>query len=150
MAKQLSISARVDQLLTEAEQLADDGEHAKSLKLFQAAWDLLPEPKEDCEPAFRLLGAIGDAHFFLGDWDACHSSFQRIVQTWGEALANPFVRLRLGQSLFELGNMKEAANWMAPAFLSEGMRLFEDDDPKYLNFIRSQLKPPPGGWAQGW
>ena len=30
------------------------------------------------------------------------------------------------------------------------MDLFADEDPKYVEFIKSQLEPPPGGWPEGW
>jgi hypothetical protein len=26
----------------------------------------------------------------------------------------------------------------------------EDDDPKYLAFVRARLKEPPGGWPEGY
>lgn len=69
---------------------------------------------------------------------------------YGEPVGNPYLRLRLGQCMYELGEMTEAANWLAGAYLSEGTKLFAHDDPKYLDFIKSQLKPPPGGWPEGW
>ena len=56
----------------------------------------------------------------------------------------------MGQSLYELGEAREAANWLAPVYLLEGRAPFEDEDPKYLNFLRTKLDPPPGGWPQGW
>jgi hypothetical protein len=58
--------------------------------------------------------------------------------------------LRLGQCMYELGEHREAANWLTMAFLSEGKKLFEGDDPKYLAFTKAQLEPPPGGWPEGW
>ena len=66
------------------------------------------------------------------------------------ATANPFLRLRLGQCLFELAELEEAANWLNGAFLQEGTKIFANDDPKYLAFIKSKLLPPPGGWPEGW
>ncbi len=66
------------------------------------------------------------------------------------ATANPFLRLRLGQCLLELGELNEAANWLAGAFLLEGNKIFDDDDPKYLDFIKSKLAAPPGAWSEGW
>lgn len=66
------------------------------------------------------------------------------------AMANPFLRLRLGQCLFELGELSEAANWLTGAFLQEGKIIFAADDPKYLVFLKSKLSPPPEGWPEGW
>jgi hypothetical protein len=67
-----------------------------------------------------------------------------------EVVHNPFLRLRLGQCLFESGDRQDAANWLAGAYLLEGKKLFADDDPQYLEFIKAQLAPPPGGWPEGW
>jgi hypothetical protein len=69
---------------------------------------------------------------------------------YGEPLANPFLRLRLGQCMYETGDLKEAGNRLAPAYLLEGKALFEEDDPKYLEFVKSHLDEPPGGWPEGW
>ncbi len=72
------------------------------------------------------------------------------MKFFDEARGNPFLRLRLGQCMYELGEHREAADWLTMAFLSEGKKLFEQDDPKYLAFTKAQLKPPPGGWPEGW
>jgi len=52
--------------------------------------------------------------------------------------------------LYELGDRRESANWLAPVYVMEGRAPFEADDPKYLESFRSQLDPPPGGWGEGW
>jgi hypothetical protein len=52
--------------------------------------------------------------------------------------------------MFELGETAEAANWLAGAYLLEGTKLFAQEDPKYLEFIKSKLETPPGGWPEGW
>jgi hypothetical protein len=142
--------AWVERLCDEGERLADKGDHVNAVQRFRAAWNLIPEPKAEYEGAFSILGAIGDACFLGGDWQGCRDAMQRAVKEWEEAIENPFVRLRLGQSLFELGELREAANWMAPAYLMEGKTLFASDKPKYLEFVKRQLQPPPGGWPEGW
>ena len=144
-------------ILAEVERLFDEGEgyldeddcEEEALACFRSAWDLLPDPKEDRDVASRLLTAMGDCYFFLCRWDECHSTFQHLVKGW-DMIDNPFIRLRLGQSLFELGNTKEACNWMLPAYLEEGAELFDGEDPKYLDYLKGQLDPPPGGWPEGW
>ena len=138
-----------EQLLAAGEGLADAGNDAEALGRFQAAWSALPEPREEQEPAIGILGAIADCHFHLGRWEDCRQAVQYAFRC-GAARDNPFLRLRLGQSLYELGEGREAANWLVPAFLSEGRALFEHDDPKYLEFFRSKLEAPPGGWPEAW
>jgi len=138
-----------ERLLTAGNDLADAGKDAEALGQFKAAWSVLPEPREDQDPAILILGAIADCHFHLGRWEDCRRAVQHAFRC-GADLDNPFLRLRLGQSLYELGDHGEAANWLVPAFLSEGPALFEHDDPKYLEFFRSELEAPPGGWPEGW
>lgn len=64
--------------------------------------------------------------------------------------AGPFLRLRLGQCLFELRELEEAANWLGGAFLLEGTKIFAESDPKYLAFVKPKLSPPRSGWPEGW
>src|SRR5262249_6000853 len=127
----------------------EDEEFADALARFQAAWNALPEPKSEQEPAVQILAAIADCHFYLQNWEECHQAMQQALRC-GAPLDNPFVRLRLGQSLYELGNEQEAANWLVPVYLTEGRGPFENDDPKYLEFFRDKLKAPEGGWPEGW
>ena len=63
---------------------------------------------------------------------------------------NPYLRMRLGQCLFEKGDVDHAVQWLAGAYLLDGMAVFTDEDPKYLRFVKPQLEPPPGGWPEGW
>lgn len=138
-----------ERLFTEGNDLADAGDDAAALRRFREAWSMLPEPREEQELTIHILAAIADCHFLLREWDDCREAIQHALRC-GADPGDPFLRLRLGQSLFELGDESEAANWLAPAYLSEGSELFEQDDPKYLEFIRGKLKPPPGGWPPGW
>jgi hypothetical protein len=54
------ISAQVGRLFAEGEAFADAEQEEDALDRFQAAWNLLPEPKEEQEPAIQLLAAIAD------------------------------------------------------------------------------------------
>ncbi len=138
-----------ERLLAEGNDLANNGRDEDALARFRAAWAALPEPKDEQEPAIRILAAVADAHFHLSQWDACRAAVQHAFRCEVD-VANPFLRLRLGQALYEIGDEQEAANWLVPAYLSQGRALFSYDDPKYLEFFRSKLKPPPGGWPEGW
>ncbi len=63
-----------------------------------------------------------------------------------DAIGNPFIHLRLGQCQYELGNEEQAADELARAYMVAGDEIFDTDDPKYLEFIKSKIQPPPGGW----
>src|SRR4051812_46588029 len=99
-------AAQVERLMAEGEAFADAEQDDEALARFQAAWDLLPAPKEEQEPAVQLLAAIADSRFFQGDWGGCQQAVQHAFRC-GADVANPFLRLRLGQSLYELGDEGE-------------------------------------------
>lgn len=145
-----------DLLHEEIKRLCDDGNElmgvrrfSAALACFESAWRVLPEPRTNWDAATWILAAMADAHFQGGNFAAMRQPLMIAAKCDG-ATGNPFLRLRLGQCFFELGELDEAANWLAGAFLLEGTKLFVEDDPKYLNFIKSRLAPPRGGWPDGW
>ena len=142
-------SENTDDLFAAGEEFADAGQYTDALSRFQAAWKALPEPKDDQELAVQILAAIADCQFYLAAWEQCRKSVQHAFRC-GADMDNPFFRLRLGQSLFELGDEHEAANWLVPVYLMEGRSPFGADDPKDLEFFRHKLQPPEGGWPKGW
>jgi len=83
--------------------------------------------------------AIGDANFLSGDYQAGRDNLTTAIHC-PDAIGNPFFHLRLGQCQYELGNQDRAADELARAFLLEGEALFAEEDPKYLEFVKTQLK----------
>jgi tetratricopeptide (TPR) repeat protein len=64
---------------------------------------------------------------------------------------NPFLHLRRGQVLFELGRREEAANELTRAYGLEGEQIFEEEHPKYLNFLQRALRAsPPSSEHKSW
>jgi hypothetical protein len=140
---------RIKDLCARGDDQASDGSFSDALRCYWAAWDLHPEPRTNWEAATWILAAIGDANFLAGDYSAGRDNLATAMHC-PNAIGNPFLHLRLGQCQFELGNLERAADELARAFLLEGKRIFEQDNPKYLEFIKSKLDPPPGGWGDGW
>jgi len=136
-------------LSRKADGLAGQGQYADAIQVYMQAVKLLPQPTHDWEAATWLWVAIGDAHFLAKNYVQARSALSEAMRCPG-ALGNPFIHLRLGQTQFELGNMQRAGDELARAYLQEGKAIFKAEDPKYLGFIKSKLKPPPGGWPAGW
>ena len=136
---------RIRQLCAEGDELADSERFADAIGKYRAAWDLLPEPRTQWEAATWILGAIGDASFLGGDFGSGRDALTEAMHC-PDAIGNPFLHLRLGQCQLELGNHARAADELARAYMSEGYDLFADEDPKYFQFLKTQLEPPPGGW----
>jgi tetratricopeptide (TPR) repeat protein len=145
-----AIHAEVLRLCEQGDEFAQKNLFDQALSRFRQAWDLLPGPRYQWEAAEWLLATIGDFEFQRGDFAAARVALMDVVKFIDTAKGNPFIRLRLGQCLYEAGEETEAANWLGPAFAMEGLALFGAEDPKYIKFVKSKLQPPPGGWPKGW
>ena len=136
------------QILFHCEQ-GDDRQHEdefdEALEEFEAAWDLLPEPKTQWELATGILAAMGDVKYLSGDYAGGIEDLGRATLCPG-ATGNAFIHLRRGQCEFELGNLDRAANELTLAYMGAGEEIFEDEDEKYFEFLKTRLEPPPGGW----
>lgn len=135
---------RIQALCAEGDALAKKEDYPAALKKYWAAWDLLPQPQTDWEAATWILAAIGDANFLGGDFVAGRDNLTMAMHC-PDAVGNPFLHLRLGQCQFELGNLDRAADELARAYMGGGAEIF-DEDEKYFAFLKTRLKPPPGGW----
>jgi tetratricopeptide (TPR) repeat protein len=144
-----AIHAEVKALAANGDALARQGKPREAVDAYVKALELLPEPVTNWSAATWLLTAIGDANFNAKHYEAARFALQDAMHCPG-AIGNPFIHLRLGQVQFELGNLTRAADELARAYLQEGKAIFNEDDPKYLDFIKSKLDPPPGGWSDGW
>jgi tetratricopeptide (TPR) repeat protein len=136
-----------DEILEEITSLCKQGdafieqeEFPAALRKYWQAWDVLPEPQLDWEAATWILGAIGDANFINNDFVAGRDNLTMAMRCPG-AIGNPFLHLRLGQCQFELGDLNRAADELARAFLPEGESIFQEEDSKYLAFLKTKLKP---------
>ena len=140
---------RIQQLSAEGDRLAEDRNFPAALDAYWAAWDLLPEPQTEWEAATWILVAIGDANFLGGDYTAGCDNLSNAMRCPG-AIGNPFIHLRLGQCQLELGNTDRAADELMRAWMGGGKDIFQDQDPKYLAFLRTRadLDPPPQ--KKGW
>ncbi len=121
--------------------LMDDDDLEGAIACYQEALALVPEPKTDWEAATWVYVAIGDCRFQLGDFDAAREDLQLAVAS-PDGLGNPFIHLRLGQVQFELGELSASADELARAYMGAGPEIFDDEDPKYWDFIRSKLLRP--------
>lgn len=129
----------VESLIAEGKRLEDKGRLRESLQPYESALELARTLKESGSE-FWLLTVIGDVHFQLKAFTPCRTSLMAAVVHFEEGRSNPFVRMRLGQCMYELGELKEASNWLAGAYLSEGLQLFQGENSKYVSFIKGQLR----------
>ena len=129
-------------LCKSGDEYAERKDFEQAIQNYDRALELVPEPFWNYEASTWILTAIGEAYFFLGDYEKARSALQDTMHCPG-AVGNPFVHLRLGQVQFELENFSRAGDELARAYMIEGKTIFEDEADKYFNFLKTLLKNVP-------
>ncbi len=139
--KELSdaILDRIDEICEEADLLFEDEKSEEAIAKYNEAITLLPEPIEEYEPSAWLISSIGDVHFFDGAYEKALAQFEHAIGCV-DSEENPYLLLRIGQCFFELGEMQEAEDALHEAYAIEGEEIFEDEEPKYLEFLLSKME----------
>jgi tetratricopeptide (TPR) repeat protein len=119
------------------DKLAAKKDYRAAIGEYKKAWELVPEPKNDWEAATWLMAAIGDAAYLGGFKKTARDSFQ-YAMTCPSALGNAFLHLRLGQILLDAEEPDEAAEELMRAYMADGDRVFQGEDSKYLDFLRTR------------
>ncbi|MGW1102438.1 tetratricopeptide repeat protein [Streptomyces sp. NPDC002540] len=131
------VHAEIRDLCQEGDALAGMGELVEAKRRYIEALRLLPGDHRGWAAATWIYVAIGDLHFRLGVYDRAYKCFHNAVQC-PDGLGNPYIHLRLGQTTFELGDHDHAADELIRAYMGGGPEIFEEDDPKYLRFLKTR------------
>lgn len=54
-------------------------------------------------------------------------------------IGNPFLHLRLGQVLLDVGDRERAADELARAYMGTNGDIFADQDGRYIEFLRARM-----------
>ena len=140
------IREKLEEFCEKGNMLADLGEREEAIQIWQEGLDLIPAPQQFYSETVWFLVSIGDMHFQLGRYpEACECFDKARGNMSGEGYANPFVMLRLGECCLELGDEKNALEYLMRAYMMEGEEIFrpdedgEDDGGKYFEFLRTHV-----------
>ena len=128
------VGDQLDALAQKGDAAFERGSYRNAIKTYQKGLDLLPEPRNLWEAKLWFTAAIADAYWFLEKYPEALEFLDESLEVEG-GHANPFIRLRRGQVLFELGRMEEAREELLKGYKLGGEELFEDEDEKYLDLI---------------
>jgi len=128
----------------EGDALVEQSRFREAIAAYNEAWVLVPEPKHEWEASTWLLAAIGDACFSGEYYKSGSEAFAFALHCPG-GLGNPFLHLRLGQCEFERMQFDLAAEHLTRAYALEGTEVFDGEDPKYLEFLKTRIQPPASG-----
>jgi tetratricopeptide (TPR) repeat protein len=154
--KELSnhVDEEIKRLCAIGDKHAEARAYSEAIPNYWAAWDLLPEPKTEWDAATWILVAIGDANYLGGDFVAGRDNFSNAMRC-PDAIGKPFIHFRLGQCLFEVGELERSADELMRAYMGAGKSIFDQHDPKYARFLASRaegtdLDGPAKRWWQFW
>ncbi len=140
------IKAKLDELAEKGNQLEDEERYEEAIEAWQEGLDLIPAPQEYYSETVWFLAAVGDVYFKKGMYPQAHECFDKARGNLsGEGYGNPFVMLRLGECCLEIGDEKNAAEFLLRAYMMEGKEIFEpdengeDDGQKYFDFLRTHV-----------
>ena len=132
-----TLYARVCALSERADDALEDERQRDAVAPLVEALKLLPEPKQQWEAYTWINGSLGEALFTLQQYRGAREVlFDAMNGPDGQL--NPFILLRLGQTLYELGERDLAKQYLARAHMLEGDEIFEAEDPKYIEFLTKQ------------
>ena len=134
------LQSELDELAEEGNKYFDNNQYDKALEIWKRALDLIPEPKKRISETVWFLTSIGDIYFLQGKYEEAFDNFEDARNNLsGEGINNPFILLRLGQSAFELEKKELATENLLRAYMLEGKEIFEEDDKKYFEFLKSNV-----------
>ena len=111
--------------------------HEEAIEKFNAAWRLVPDPKSDWEASTWILAAIADSCFILRKFYSAKQALGYAMHC-PDAIGNPFLHLRLGQTFFETGEPEASADELMRAYMAAGADIFKNEDGKYLAFLKTK------------
>lgn len=140
------VQAKMDELAQKGNRLENEGRLAEAVQVWQEGLALIPEPQQFYSQTVWFLAAIGDVYFQQGEYALAHECFDKARGNMtGAGYGNPFVMLRLGECCLEIGDEKNALEYLLRAYMFEGREIFEPDDEgedegaKYFEFLRTHI-----------
>lgn len=140
------IRMKLEELSEMGNQFEKEERYEEAIQAWQEGLNLIPEPQQFYTESIWFLAAIGDVYFQTGMYSQAHNCFDKARgNVSGEGYGNPFIMLRLGESCLEIGDEKNALEYLLRAYMFEGEDIFEPDDDgkddgkKYFDFLRTHI-----------
>lgn len=134
-----NIAIKIKELCAQGDRLLKNKEYKLAKQKYLEALKLVPTPHQDWDTATWIYVAIGDANYFMQEFERMNKCFMNAVQC-PNGLGNPFIHLRLGQSFFELNDFEKASDEMVRAYMGAGKEIFDEDDSKYFDFLKTVIQ----------
>ena len=141
------IKEKLDELAERGNQLEKEEQYEEAILVWEGGLKLIPEPQQFYSETIWFLAAIGDVYFKKELYAKAHGYFDKARgNVSGEGYGNPFIMLRLGECSLEIGDEKNAIEYLLRAYMMEGREIFEpdedgeDDGQKYFDFLKTHVE----------
>ncbi|MCI8695126.1 MAG: hypothetical protein HFH91_20945 [Lachnospiraceae bacterium] len=142
-----ALKAKLDDFAERGNQFEEEGRYEEAVQVWKEGINLIPDPQQFYSETVWFLAAIGDVYFKKGMYQQAHQCFDKARGNLsGAGYGNPFIMLRLGECCFEIGDEKNAMEYLLRAYMMEGREIFEpyengeDDGQKYFDFLRTHVE----------
>lgn len=130
---------RILELCSNGDKMVEKGDFVKAIQCYEKALDLVPSPKNTWDTSTWIYTALGDTYFLINNHKKAIEYFYNAMNC-PDALNNPFILLRLGQSLYNINEKNKAKEYLLRAYMLEGLEIFRGEDDKYLELILADTK----------
>src|SRR5258708_33716968 len=86
----------------------------------------------------HILTALGETYFLQREYEKALEALADAMHC-PNAIGKPYIHLKLGQTQFELGNMRRAKDELVRAYMGAGKEIFDDEDPKYFDLVKGSI-----------
>ena len=132
-----TVHEAIQHFCADGDELAAAGRYEEAVGIYNRAWEMVPEPKNRWHASTWILAAIADAAF-LANYRTSAKEALEYAMVCPDAVGNPFLHLRLGQVLLDMGDPDRAADELMRAYMGAGAELFATEDQRYLGFLRTR------------
>ncbi|MGG6313991.1 tetratricopeptide repeat protein [Paenibacillus macerans] len=129
---------QIAELCNKGNAFSEEKQYVQAIKSYTLALDLVPLPKSNWDTSTWIYTAIGDTYFYVCDYEMAKHNFYSALNC-PDGNTNPFILLRLGESLFECGEMDKAKEYLLRAYMLEGYKIFHDENDKYFALINDLI-----------
>ena len=136
----MSISEKIFEIVSYINESSPDNEHAKRnlLEEIETKWENLPEDKYLCQERALIAYFMIDEHLGLKQFEKAYKWTDVLLFDRKGDLSD--VGFTLGRVDFEAGKFGDALENFKMAFEDSKGRVFQEKDPKYLDFLQNPEK----------
>ena len=135
------LQKEIDDLVDQAYEEFEHGDQNKSFELLIKAWDLFPNPKEQWNESFNVSKYLIDDYLRINDFENANKWLDQLrIINDRHKIWHGVLEFYQGMYYFKLKDFKHAKEAFDLAFKRSEGRQFEDEDPKYLDFLQNPEK----------